>query len=48
MQQQITDFGDLIRNARPELAEIADGNVPPAHLPIKHNDSWALDSVTCA
>ena len=43
MRQQIADYCQLLTDARPELNEVASGQVPAAHLPIKRNDSWALD-----
>ena len=43
MQEQISEYCQLLTDARPELNEVATGQVPAAHLPIKRNDSWALD-----
>ena len=43
MEQAVTDFWQLLTEARPEIAEIAGGNVPNGHLPIRRQDTWALD-----
>ena len=45
MQEQISEYCQLLTDARPELNEVVTGQVPAAHVPIKRNDSWALDPV---
>ena len=43
MEQAVADFCQLLTESRPEIAEIAGGNVPNTHLPIRRQDTWALD-----